>query len=75
MAKVVLGKGLGALISNNKPAAQTPEPWERVERVALSEIVPSPLQPRKTFPAEQLQELVESIRERGIIQPLDRSEG
>ncbi len=70
MAKVVLGKGLGALISNNKPAAQAPEPWERVERVALSEIVPSPLQPRKTFPAEQLQELVESIRERGIIQPL-----
>jgi len=32
--------------------------------------VPSPLQPRKTFPSEQLQELIESIREHGIIQPL-----
>jgi ParB family transcriptional regulator, chromosome partitioning protein len=70
MAKVVLGKGLGALISTNKPAAPGVEPWERVERVALSDIVPSPLQPRKTFPSEQLQELIESIREHGIIQPL-----
>jgi len=70
MAKVVLGKGLGALISTNKPASLGAEPWERVERVALSEIVPSPLQPRKAFHSEQLQELVESIREHGIIQPL-----
>jgi ParB family chromosome partitioning protein len=70
MAKVVLGKGLGALISTNKPASPAAEPWERVERVALSEIVPSPLQPRKSFQSEQLQELVESIREHGIIQPL-----
>jgi ParB family transcriptional regulator, chromosome partitioning protein len=70
MAKVVLGKGLGALISNNKPASPAAEPSERVERVALSEIVPSPLQPRKAFHSEQLQELVESIREHGIIQPL-----
>ena len=70
MAKVVLGKGLGALISNNKPASPAAEPSERVERVALSDIVPSPLQPRKSFQSEQLQELVESIREHGIIQPL-----
>src|SRR3984957_2572667 len=70
MAKVVLGKGLGALISNNKPASPSADPSERVERVALSDVVPSPLQPRKAFHSEQLQELVESIRERGIIQPL-----
>jgi ParB family chromosome partitioning protein len=70
MAKVVLGKGLGALISTNKPASPAVEPWERVERVALSDIVPSPLQPRKAFHSDQLQELVESIREHGIIQPL-----
>jgi ParB family chromosome partitioning protein len=70
MTKVVLGKGLGALISTNKPASPAAEPWERVERVALSEIQPSPLQPRKAFQSEQLQELIESIREHGIIQPL-----
>jgi len=70
MAKVVLGKGLGALISTNKTTAPGVEPWERVERIPLSDIVPSPLQPRKTFHPEQLQELIESIREHGIIQPL-----
>jgi ParB family chromosome partitioning protein len=68
MAKVVLGKGLGALI--NTPRPPTIEAGDRVERIPLAEIVPSPLQPRKAFPADQLQELVESIREHGIIQPL-----
>jgi ParB family transcriptional regulator, chromosome partitioning protein len=68
MAKVVLGKGLSALINTPKPP--TLEPGDRVERVPLAEIVPSPLQPRKAFHAEQLQELVDSIREHGIIQPL-----
>ncbi len=68
MAKVVLGKGLGALI--NTPRPPTIEPGDRVERVPLTEIVPGPLQPRKAFNADQLQELVDSIREHGIIQPL-----
>src|SRR6202045_2302285 len=68
MAKVVLGKGLGALINTPKPPSL--EPGDRVERVALVEIVPSPLQPRKDFRSDQLQELVDSIREHGIIQPL-----
>jgi ParB family chromosome partitioning protein len=71
MGKVVLGKGLGALISVNKPVVRTTDhAIERIESVALSEIVPSPLQPRKSFRADQLQELIESIREHGIIQPL-----
>ncbi|MBV8816276.1 MAG: ParB/RepB/Spo0J family partition protein [Verrucomicrobia bacterium] len=68
MAKVVLGKGLGALISTPRPVPI--ETGDRVERIPLGEIVPSPLQPRKTFPNDQLQELVDSIREHGIIQPL-----
>jgi ParB family transcriptional regulator, chromosome partitioning protein len=71
MAKVVLGKGLGALINTPKPAPSPVEiPGERVEKVALSEVVPSPMQPRKQFEPEHLQELVDSIREHGIIQPL-----
>lgn len=43
---------------------------ERVQEVSLAEVVASPLQPRTTFPAEGLAELVESVRENGIIQPL-----
>lgn len=36
----------------------------------IEEIQPNPLQPRKTFPDEQLQELADSIKEKGILQPL-----
>ncbi len=76
MAKSALGKGLGALIGARPPAARPAdsaaanEGGERVRQVELSAIVPSPLQPRKEFQAEALQELVDSIREHGIIQPL-----
>jgi ParB family chromosome partitioning protein len=71
MAKSALGKGLGALIGT-RPSAPLPEiaPGDNVHRVDLNSISPSPLQPRKEFAADALQELVDSIREHGIIQPL-----
>jgi ParB family chromosome partitioning protein len=46
------------------------EKGEVIRQVARASIVPSPLQPRKTFRPEEIAELVESIKERGIIQPL-----
>ena len=71
MSKLPLGKGLGALIGNR---VANPEPaadkGESVQNVSIGMVAPSALQPRVEFPAEQLAELVESIRERGIIQPL-----
>lgn len=78
MAKSALGKGLGALISTPQvgtpsvrlPALAQPAPGDVVNRVTLDQIVPSPLQPRKEFEPEHLAELMESIREHGIIQPL-----
>jgi ParB family chromosome partitioning protein len=45
-------------------------PGEAVQRVALSVVHPCPFQPRKEFTQESLQELADSIREQGIIQPL-----
>jgi ParB family chromosome partitioning protein len=72
MAKpAALGKGLGALI-NVRVASPTPssEAGERVQMLALDRIVPTPLQPRTVFRDENLQELVESIKTHGIIQPL-----
>jgi ParB family chromosome partitioning protein len=41
-----------------------------VQRIALERIRPSPLQPRKDFAAESLQELADSIKEQGVVQPL-----
>jgi len=71
MAKSGLGKGLGALISAT-PALRSveAEPGERVQPVSLTNIIPSPLQPRREFDRDSLEELIDSIRQRGIIQPL-----
>jgi ParB family chromosome partitioning protein len=71
MAKSALGKGLGALIGASSTAARLdPQPGENVQQVSLASIVPSSLQPRKEFDREALQELIDSVRQHGIIQPL-----
>jgi ParB family chromosome partitioning protein len=71
MAKSGLGKGLGALISGRPSVPRLEiESGERIQEISLARIVPSPLQPRKEFAADALQELVDSIRQHGIIQPL-----
>jgi ParB family chromosome partitioning protein len=71
MAKSALGKGLSALINTRPPALRLEaEPGEKVRQVSVTSVVPSPLQPRKEFARESLNELVESIRQHGIIQPL-----
>jgi ParB family chromosome partitioning protein len=72
MARSGLGKGLGALIGT--PTVPVPrdgtDSGERVHQIELANIIPSALQPRKDFQRQALQELVDSIRQRGIIQPL-----
>src|ERR1041384_7242060 len=71
MAESALGKGLSALITTRPPAIRLEaEPGEKIRQVSLASIVPSPLQPRKDFARDALAELVESIRQHGIIQPL-----
>jgi ParB family transcriptional regulator, chromosome partitioning protein len=73
MARSGLGKGLGALIGTTAVAPRAPdvvESGEKVHQISLASIVPSALQPRKDFAREALQELIDSIRQHGIIQPL-----
>ena len=72
MAKQALGKGLGALIRKQNPVATLPDvvSGQLVKDVPHGHVVPSPLQPRATFIEAPLDELVESIRQHGIIQPL-----
>jgi ParB family chromosome partitioning protein len=60
-----LGKGLGALINSNLL-----EEGEQVSEVSVSEIRPNPYQPRKEFDTAAIEELMQSIKEHGIIQPL-----
>jgi ParB family chromosome partitioning protein len=80
MSKSALGRGLGALMgsplpppapaASAQPAAAVVDTRDRVQRVPLTKIRPSALQPRKQFSEESLRELADSIREQGIVQPL-----
>jgi ParB family chromosome partitioning protein len=75
MSKQALGKGLGALIrkqpgTNAPDANASADGHGRAREVAIDRVVPSPLQPRTIFIETPIDELVESIRQHGIIQPL-----
>lgn len=61
-----LGKGLGALI----PTGPGAEATGGLREIDTASIRPNPYQPRERFDEEQLNELTESIREVGILQPV-----
>jgi len=63
-----LGKGLSALLPSK--AAAPPAQSSAPAHVAIRLIQPNPMQPRTIFQPERLEELAESIRANGIIQPL-----
>jgi ParB family chromosome partitioning protein len=68
-----LGRGLNALLTTPKPAVATvPEPvtQDRIRRIPLSRIDPNPDQPRQIFRDESIEELAQSIRVDGLIQPI-----
>ena len=58
-----LGRGLSSLIGETKTEKNT-------SKVLISDLIRNKYQPRKTFDPENLQELTNSIKERGIIQPI-----
>ncbi len=58
-----LGRGLSSLIGETKIESNT-------NKLLLSDIVPNKFQPRKNFEEENLNDLTNSIKERGIIQPI-----
>jgi ParB family transcriptional regulator, chromosome partitioning protein len=72
-----LGRGLSALMADvgadimqgeSSAAPATARPADRF--VPIEDIQPNPDQPRKAFDPERLRELADSIREKGVIQPL-----
>ncbi len=71
MAKHIgLGRGLNALIKDTPEAETAASVGQGIMRIPLNEIHKSPWQPRRRFDAEALADLVRSIRERGLLQPL-----
>lgn len=75
----VLGRGLDALLNPGIPAAAqapvtaatalAPDP-NYIRPIPLDQIEANPFQPRQAFPSEALEELAESIRSQGVLQPI-----
>ena len=75
MQKKGLGRGLEALIPNFSPSLGTPlivedEPDVLLQNIPVSKIVPNPNQPRKHFDEEAFTDLVISVKEHGLLQPV-----
>lgn len=64
MSKKGLGRGLGALITERETESS------EIKEIMLTDIIPNPDQPRRTFDEEKLNELAESIKEHGLLQPI-----
>ena len=66
LGKQRLGKGLRALI----PEAEEVIQRGGAQEIPLSEIVPNPFQPRRVFDEEKLEQLADSIRHHGLLEPI-----
>ncbi len=66
-----LGRGLSSLLGEAPPEASVAGPGGAgVEMVAVGEVLPLPDQPRRHFDEDALRELADSIRARGVVQPI-----
>ena len=59
-----LGRGLSSLIGDTKPEIKS------TNSLSINSLIPSKFQPRKYFDQEKLNELSNSIKERGVLQPI-----
>jgi ParB family chromosome partitioning protein len=67
-----LGRGLSALLENASTDITTsePKPVNSISEILISQIEANPFQPRTDFKDEELNELAESIKVHGLIQPI-----
>lgn len=70
-----LGKGFDSLLPRGFDTDLLLDPTERVQKLLTSSLIPNPQQPRRHFDKESLQELAESIKQYGILQPLIVTQG
>ncbi|WP_434054589.1 MAG: ParB/RepB/Spo0J family partition protein [Roseibium sp.] len=67
-----LGRGLAALIGDSAPEAAAPpeKVFRDSRRVPIEHLEPNPRNPRKTFTEKDLADLAESLKAKGIVQPI-----
>tara|TARA_B100001027_G_C16257895_1_gene327874 strand:+ start:135 stop:992 length:858 start_codon:yes stop_codon:yes gene_type:complete len=64
-----LGRGLSALFGDQKNV-EKPKEFKQSNLISISDLSRNPYQPRQSFSEEKLEELANSIRKNGIIQPI-----
>ena len=64
-----IGRGLSALFGDEKPI-EKPQETKQTSTVSISDLSRNPYQPRQYFSEEKLEELANSIKKNGIIQPI-----
>ena len=64
-----LGRGLSALFGDDKPKDQA-KAVNQTNLISISDLSRNPYQPRQNFKEEKLEELANSIRKNGVIQPI-----
>ena len=69
MKKKGLGRGLSALFGDEKPLEKRQQ-TSKSNMISISDLIRNPYQPRQNFKEEKLEELANSIRKNGIIQPI-----
>jgi len=69
MKKKGLGRGLSALFGDEKPLEKRQQ-TSKSNMISISDLIRNPYQPRQNFKEEKLEELANSIKKNGIIQPI-----
>ncbi len=70
MTRKALGKGLEAIFGNLGQEVVHPKTGSATLEIEISKIAPNPFQPRTDFGPEEIQELANSIKEKGLLQPI-----
>ena len=69
-----LGRGLDAIFGSDPVDAKL-KPMSQMAEIEIADIIPNPTQPRTQFDEEALDELADSIRQLGVIQPVTVKKG
>ncbi len=69
-----LGRGLDAIFGSDPVDAKL-KPMSQMAEIEIADIIPNPTQPRTQFDEEALDELADSIRTLGVIQPITVKKG